>query len=144
MVEATSGHMHSQRSEGKGCCLVAVPFLSVTPEVTEAAGGAYCQDSSWWLAVPTSGVQDNCSDCSGLYPPPENPCTHIEKNVPMVSRPSSSYPPQQCFLNSPVGPGLLLYFLSYGTPLPSCGKQLPSSSGCLYIANPSPLPKTDF
>ena len=44
---------------------VAGPSLA-TSAVTSTMGGACLGDMMWWWAMPTSGVED---DCTGLHPP---------------------------------------------------------------------------
>ena len=73
-----------------------------------------------------------CSRCTTIWEP-----DLIQKKMFLQwSHPSSSHPPQQWCLVSPVGPG----------PLPHCTPQpqahcSPAPSSCFHIANPSTLPK---
>ena len=70
-------------------------------------------------------------------------CMHRERDSygspPLLLSPSLVW-----HLASPAGPDLLPGSLGFGTPLPSLGTLLPSPSGCLHTASPSPPPGTDL
>ena len=75
--------------------------------------------------------------------PSESPCL-AEKDIPMAVHPSSSCPPQQWHLASPMGTGLLQIPLAVVLCSLVCGIPLLSPSSCFHTANTCPLPRTDL
>ena len=75
---------------------------------------------------PHKSIQSPEAQASGLLPPiacargsPPSESLYIHREIPMAVHLSSSHPPQQWHLASPVGPDLLLGSLGYGILPPS-------------------------
>ena len=67
-----------------------------------------------------------------------------EKDIPTVTHPSSSCPPQKGVLLLQRAQTSSWVLSAMVLRSPALGALLPSSSGCLHIANPSPLLRTDL
>ena len=96
----------------------------------------------WWFSPTAHSPWKRCSTACSLckrHPATWDPACAPRKILLWWSHTSSLCPPQQSCLASPVGPGLLMLSLSSGALLSS--PWLPSPSGCLHTANPSPLPR---